>query len=56
MSDAHYGYIVNTHYDWINMLTKMEHMKPQRFREFQYSKSTIYDYLDRIQNEQNLQD
>jgi hypothetical protein len=56
MNESHYGWVINTHYDWINMLTKMENMKPQRFREFQYSKTIIYDYLDRLQHEQNLHD
>jgi hypothetical protein len=54
--DHHYGWVVNSHYDWVNMLTKMEKNKPQRFEEFQYSKETIYHYLDRIQQEQNLYD
>jgi hypothetical protein len=56
MNDTHYGWVVNTHYDWINMLTKMERNKPHRFEEFQYSNGTIYHYLDRIQQEQNLYD
>ena len=59
--DAHhderrYGWVVDTRYDWLNMLTKMEKKKPQRFEEFEYSKETIYHYLDRIQQEQNLYD
>jgi len=53
---AHYGYVVNTRYDWINMLTKMEKHKPERFKEFEYSKATIYHYLDRVQQEQNTYD
>jgi len=56
MNDAHYGYVINCHYEYINMLTKMEKYKPQRFEEFQYSKTAIYDYLDRLQHEQNLHD
>ncbi len=56
LCDYHYGWVVNSHYDWVNMLTKMEKNKPQRFEEFQYSKETIYHYLDRIQQEQNLYD
>jgi hypothetical protein len=48
--------VVNSHYDWVNMLTKMEKKKPQRFEEFEYSKATIYHYLDKIQQEQNLYD
>ena len=56
MNDAHYGHIINTHYDWINMLIKMEKKKPQRFQEFQYQKTTIYHYLDRLQHEQHLYD
>ena len=54
--DHHYGWIVNTHYDWINMLSTMEKKKPQRFDEFKYSKATLYHYLDRIGQEQNLYD
>lgn len=53
---AHYGYVVNTRYDAINMLTKMEKYKPERFKEFAYSKATIYHYLDRVQQEQNTYD
>jgi 23S rRNA maturation-related 3'-5' exoribonuclease YhaM len=56
MTDEHYGWIVNTHYDWLNMLSKMEQRKPNRFEEFKYSKATIYHYLDRLQHEQNLHD
>jgi hypothetical protein len=56
MNDVHYGWVVNTHYDYVNMLTKMKEMKPHRFKEFQYSNETIYHYLDRIQQEQNLYD
>lgn len=54
--EDHYGWVVDTRYDWINMLHKMEKCNPIRFEEFQYSKSTIYHYLDRIQQEQNLDD
>ncbi len=56
MTDAHYGWVINTHYDWINMLTKMEQSKPQRFKEFHYEKTTIYHYLDKLQHEQHLYD
>ena len=56
MNEANYGYIINTHYDYVNMLTKMEKNKPQRFDEFSYSKETIYHYIDRLQHEQNLHD
>ena len=56
MNDAHYGHIVNTHYEYINMLIKMEKKNPQRFREFKYSRETMYHYLDRIQQEQNVYD
>ncbi|WJZ48227.1 hypothetical protein [Synechococcus phage DSL-LC02] len=56
MNDEHYGWMINTHYDWINMLTKLETNQPQRFAEFQYQKTTIYHYLDRLQHEQNLPD
>jgi hypothetical protein len=54
--EAHYGYIVNTHYDYINMLNKMKKKNPQRFTEFNYSEETIYHHLDRIQQEQHLYD
>jgi 23S rRNA maturation-related 3'-5' exoribonuclease YhaM len=56
MTDEHYGMVINHHYDWINMLTKMESKNPQRFNEFQYSEQTIYHYLDKLQHEQNLYD
>jgi hypothetical protein len=51
-----YGWVIDKHYDWINMLSKMQQNNPQRFNEFQYSQKTIYHYLDRIQQEQNLYD
>jgi hypothetical protein len=56
MNDTHYGWVVNTHYEWMNMLVKMKESKPDRFKEFDYSHSTIYYYLDRIQQEQNVYD
>jgi hypothetical protein len=56
MNDTHYGWVVNTHYEWMNMLVKMKESKPDRFKEFDYSHSTIYHYLDKIQQEQNLYD
>ena len=56
MNDEHYGWVVNTHYDWINMLSKMKEKKPQRFNDFRYSNQTIYHYLDRVQQEQNVYD
>jgi hypothetical protein len=56
MNDDYYGHIVNTHYEYINMLHKMEKNNPRRFKEFQYSKATLYHYLDRIQQEQNVYD
>ena len=56
MNDAHYGHVINTHYDWVNMLNTMKQNKPQRFDEFQYSQETIYHYLDKLQYEQNLVD
>lgn len=54
--EHHYGWVINTHYDWMNMLLKMKSKNPQRFEEFQYSTQTIYDYLDKIQYDQNLYD
>lgn len=56
MNESHHGWVVNTHYDWVNMLTKMKSYKPNRFKEFNYTNSTIYHYLDRIQQEQNIHD
>ena len=56
MNEQHYGWVVNTHYDWVNMLTKMKKVNPSRFANFSYSERTIYDYLDKIQNEQNICD
>lgn len=56
MNEEHYGWVVNTHYDWINMLNKIKQNKPERFKEFHYTNSTMYHYLDRIQQEQNIQD
>ena len=54
--EQRYGWVVDKRYDWINMLTKMEKNKPQRFEEFKYSKATIYHHLDRLNQEQNLHD
>jgi len=54
--ERRYGWVVDKRYDWINMLTKMQKNKPQRFEEFQYSQATIYHHLDRVQMEQNLYD
>jgi hypothetical protein len=51
-----HGWVVDSHYEWINMLTNMKKNNPQRFEEFQYSNRTIYHYLDRLQHEQNLHD
>ena len=56
MNDTHYGWVINTHYDWINMLTKMQKNKPQRFDEFEYQETAIYHFLDRLQHEQNVLD
>jgi len=56
MTEENYGWVVNTYYDWINMLTKMQKNNPRRFKEFNYSKTSFYYYLDRLQHEQNLQD
>jgi hypothetical protein len=56
MNEMHYGYIVNTHYDAINMLTKMQQNNPRRFKEFEYSTATIYHHIDRLNQEQNIYD
>ena len=54
--ERRYGYVLDKRYDWLNMLIKMEQKNPQRFREFKYSRATMYHYLDRIQQEQNVYD
>lgn len=54
--ERRYGWVVDKHYDWINMLSKMQKNNPRRFKEFRYSSSDIYHHLDRIQQEQNLYD
>jgi hypothetical protein len=55
-NEQHYGWVVDKRYDWINMLSKMQKINPRRFKEFQYSQETIYHYLDRISQEQNIYD
>jgi len=54
--ERRYGYVLDKRYDWLNMLITMEKKNPRRFREFRYSKQTMYHYLDRIQQEQNIYD
>jgi len=54
--ERRYGWVVDKHYDWINMLSKMQKNNPRRFSEFRYSSIDIYHHLDRIQQEQNLYD
>ena len=54
--ERRYGWVVDKRYDWINMLHKMQKSNPLRFKEFKYSQETIYHYLDRVQQEQNLYD
>jgi hypothetical protein len=54
--ERRYGWVVDKHYDWINMLSKMKKVNPRRFKEFCYSDSDIYHHLDRIQQEQNIYD
>jgi hypothetical protein len=54
--ERRYGWVVDSRYQWINMLTKMQKNNPQRFNEFKYSQETIYHHLDRIQQEQNIYD
>ena len=54
--EQQYGWVVDKRYDWINMLHKMQKNNPRRFKEFQYSQQTIYHYLDRLQQEQNVYD
>ena len=54
--EQHYGWVVDKRYDWINMLTKMQQKQPHRFKEFKYSNATIYFHIDRLNQEQNMDD
>jgi hypothetical protein len=54
--ERRYGWVVDSRYQWINLLTKMEQSNPQRFEEFKYSKATIYHHIDRLNQEQNTYD
>ena len=54
--EGHYGWVVDKRYDTINMLLRMKEKNPQRFKEFQYSNTTIYHHLDRLNQEQNTYD
>ena len=54
--ERRYGWVVDSRYQWINLLTRMEQNNPQRFKEFKYSKATFYHHLDRLQQEQNTYD
>jgi hypothetical protein len=54
--ERRYGWVVDSRYQWINMLHKMEKSNSRRFKEFKYSKATLYHYLDRIQQKQNVYD
>jgi glucose-6-phosphate isomerase len=56
MNEQHYGYVINTYWDQLNMLSKMKDKNPQRFNEFHYSQGHIYDMIDKLQHQQNLQD
>ena len=56
MNDAHYGFVVNTYWDHINMLSRMKDKNPQRFNNFRYSNETIYHYIDKLQQEQHIYD
>lgn len=56
MNESHYGWKINCYYDWLNMLNSMKQKNPQRFKEFQYSNSTIYDYLVKLEHEQHIHD
>jgi len=55
-NERHYGYVIDTRYQWINMLTKMQKNNPRRFNEFKYSQQTIYHHIDRLNQEQNIYD
>ena len=54
--ERRYGWVVDKHYDWINMLNRMKNVNPRRFKEFKYSEIDIYHHIDRLQQEQNLYD
>lgn len=54
--ERRYGWVVDKHYDWINMLSKMQKNNPRRFKEFCYSNGDLYHHLDRIQQEQQVYD
>ena len=54
--ERRYGWVVDSRYQWINMLIKMQNSNPQRFDEFKYSQQTIYHYIDRLNQEQNIYD
>ena len=56
MNEQHYGYVINTYWDNLNMLTRMKDKNPKRFEAFEYSQTHIYDMIDRLQHQQNLQD
>jgi hypothetical protein len=53
--ERRYGWVVDTRYQWINMLLKMKDKNPKRFKEFQYSMTTFYHHLDRVQMEQTYE-
>jgi len=54
--ERRYGWVVDSRYQWINLLSKMEQSNPQRFEEFQYSQASIYHHIDRLNQEQNTYD
>jgi len=54
--ERRYGWVVDSRYQWINMLIKMQKNNPRRFDEFKYSQQTIYHYIDRLNQEQNIYD
>jgi hypothetical protein len=54
--ERRYGWVVDSRYQWINMLTKMQKNNPRRFEEFRYSQETIYHQIDRLNQEQNTYD
>lgn len=56
MNEAHYGYMINTYWDHLNMLSRLKDKNPQRFEAFEYSQGHIYDIIDKLQQQQNLQD
>lgn len=56
VNDICYGSVINSYYDWINMLNSLKDKNPNRFEEFSYSDETIYHYLEKVEQEQHTLD